>query len=356
MAALTPETIPDVAEIRQGLAASLERWRVPILAGTAIAVVGSLGLLAWSSLRREKEETLRTELYSIIDDFQGHRSIYSFAGGEPEADADAAAAQLKKLEDLRGRVAGTDLEAQVQVQIALRHQAMGQDDKLLADVADLKARFADSPVLAIPSLVSDRVSLVDSLASLSKRRMEFAGQHKPVEPKADPAESAVVETDIGTMRIVFYRDLAPLHAEAFVRQAKAGAFNGTKIYYARRGEYIEFGGGDRTRNAELRDDREDSPELSLPPEEKSRNGVKHRRRMVTSVPLLSGDQSDRFAVVLSEKRPDFDALRTPFGELLDDESAAVADRLGGVVVYGDDANYIDRRAQTDFPFTPSRPS
>jgi cyclophilin family peptidyl-prolyl cis-trans isomerase len=355
MAALTPDSIPDVADIREGLVATLERRRVPILAGLAVAVVGSLGLLAWSSLRREKADALRTELTSVIEDFQGHRMIYSFAGGEPQPDPDVAAAQVKKLEDLRGRVAGTDLEPQVLVQMALRYQALGQDEKVLGVLGELRSGFPEAPILRVQSFDSERMSLVDRIAGISKRRMEFASQHRYVDPKPDPAVSAVVETEIGTMKIVFYRDLAPNHVEAFIQQAKAGAFNGTRMYYARRGEYIELGGGDHTRNAELRDDREDDPELSLAPEDKARNGVKHRRRMVTSVVLLSGDQADRFAVVLSEKRPDFDALRTPFGELLDDPSATVADRLGSALVYGEDSNYIDRREKTDYPYTPSRP-
>ena len=50
-----------------------------------------------------------------------------------------------------------------------------------------------------------------------------------------------------------------------------------------------------------------------------------------------------------------DGIRTPFGEILDDESAGVADRLGGAMVYGEDAVYLNRRERTDFPWTPSQP-
>ena len=45
MASFSPESIPDVADVREGLVNRLERWRVPLLAGLAIAVLGSLGLV-----------------------------------------------------------------------------------------------------------------------------------------------------------------------------------------------------------------------------------------------------------------------------------------------------------------------
>ncbi|HEU4394959.1 MAG TPA: hypothetical protein VFS92_05280, partial [Planctomycetota bacterium] len=33
----------------------------------------------------------------------------------------------------------------------------------------------------------------------------------------------------------------------------------------------------------------------------------------------------------------------------------VADRLGGAMVYGEDAVYINRKERTDYPYTPSKP-
>lgn len=354
MAAITPDAIPDVADVRVGLAERFERWRVPILGGIALAVVASLGLLTWSSVRREKEDALRTELYSILDDFEGHRMIYVFTGRELQPDAEAAADQAKKLEDLRPRAAGSDIEPLLLASLALRRQVTGEDARVLTLVEELKAKFPDAPILQAQSLDSDRSSLMDRVAAVSRRRLEAASSRKFVEPSADPAVSALVETDLGSLKIVLYKDIAPKHAEAFLQQARAGAYNGTKLYYARRGEWVEFGGGDRTRDADPRDDAEDDPALALPPEPAT-TLVKHRRRMVTSRPLLSGDQADRVAIVLAEKKPEFDAVRTPFGELLDDASAAIADRLGSQIVYGEDASYADRKEKTDFPFTPSRP-
>jgi peptidyl-prolyl cis-trans isomerase B (cyclophilin B) len=354
MAAITPDAIPDVTDVREGLAERFERWRVPILGGFALAVVGSLGLLTWSSIRREKEDALRTELYSILDDFQGHRMIYVFTGRELQPDAEAAAEQAKKLEDLRPRAAGSDIEPLLLASLALRRQVMGEDAKVITLVEELKAKFPDAPILQAQSLDSDRSSLMDRVAAVSKRRLEAASSRKFVEPKTDSSVSALVETDLGSMKLAFYKDLAPKHVEAFLQQARAGAFNGTKLYYARRGEWVEFGGGDRTRDADPRDDADDDDALALPPEP-STTLVKHRRRMVTSRPLLSGDQADRVAIVLAEKKPEFDAVRTPFGELLDDASAAIADRLGSQIVYGEDASYADRKEKTDFPYTPSRP-
>jgi cyclophilin family peptidyl-prolyl cis-trans isomerase len=351
------ETIPDVAEIREGLASSMERWRIPVLAGLGIVVVGSLGLLTWGSVRREKVDALRTELHGITDGyFREDTNLWTFSGGfDAQPNLEAAEGQAKKLEEMRPRAAGTEVAPMVLLHLAIRYQVLGQDDRALAVVGELRSAHADSPVMRIQSFDSDRATIVDRIEGISRRRQEFAAKVKFTVPKADPAVVGLVETELGTLKIVFYPDVAPKHVEAFVKQAKAGGFNGTRLYHARRGEWVELGGGARTRNDELRDDREDDPALSVPVEEAARYGVKHRRRMVTSVPLLSGDQADRFAIVLSESRPDFDAVRTPFGEILDDAGAAVADRLGSALVYGEDTAFVDRREKSDYPYSPSRP-
>jgi len=355
MAAMPSDSVPEIADLTGGVHSSIERWRIPVLAGLALVIVGSLGLLAYGSVKREKIDTLRADMDAIVDDFTGHRSLYSYSGTEAQPNLDVAEEQVKKLEELRVRAAGTEIEPLILLQIAIRYQVLSQDAKAVAAIEEIRRSNQDAPILKVQSFDSDRDSLADRIAGVSKRRMEFTAQHKYVEPKADPARYAIVETDLGTMKFVFYRDIAPKHIETFVAQAKSGGFNGTRLYSARRGDSIEMGGGNRTRNAELRDDREDDPALALAPEDASRLGVKHRRRMITSVPLLSGDQGDRFAVVLADTMPGFDAVRTPFGELLDDESAAVADRLGSTLTFGEDATYIDRKEKSDYPNSPSRP-
>ena len=356
MASFEPNAIPDVAEVRTGLLGILERNRVLVLGGFAAVVVGSLGLLAYGSVRRDREDAIRTEYHSIVDDYEGGKpGLYTGVGGDPAPLKDVALDQAKKLETLREKAHGTAVEPAILLQLALRFQVAGDDDRCLSVLGELKNGFPDSPVLQIQAFDSDRASLVSHLETVSKKRKEFQSHSKTVVPKPDLSRYALAETDMGNLKIVFYPDLAPKHVEAFVRQAKAGGFNGTQVYYVRPGEWIDLGGGDRTRDAEPRDDREDDPALSLPPEDAARCFVKHHRRTVTSTPLLSGDQEDRFTVVLDATRPGFDSLRTPFGELLDDESAGVADRLAGVMTYSKDATKIGKKQEKDVPNTPSKP-
>jgi cyclophilin family peptidyl-prolyl cis-trans isomerase len=352
MAAFTPETIPDVADVREGFVGGLERHRVAILGGLALVVFGSLGLLGWASARKERLDGLHTKLHAITDDFKGNRSLYSDG---LVANRDVAEDQAKRLEELRPEFAGTEAEPHLLLQLAIRRQVLAEDAKALALLDEIREKHPSSPVLRIPAYDSDRATLVERLASISKRRSEFTARHPVVEAKPDPSGYALVETDLGAMKIGFYRDLAPNHVAGFESIAKSGGFNGTRLYAARRGDWIELGGGDTTRNAEARDDRDDDPAHAMGPEDTARFPVRHRRRTVTSVPMLSGDQSDRFAIVLSEKRPEFDSVRTPFGELLDDDSASTADRLGSAIVYGEDAGYVSRKEKTDYPYTPSRP-
>ena len=353
MAAFTPESIPDVADVREGLVGGLERHRVAILGGLALVVFGSLGILAWSSARKERIHGLHTKLHAITDDFKGNRSLYS--DPNQPANRDVAEDQAKRLEEMRPECAGTEVEPHLLLQLAIRRQVLAEDAKAMALLDEIREKHPTSPVLRIPAYDSDRVTLVERLAKISKSRSEFSAKHPVVEAKADPSGYALVETDLGTMKIGFYRELAPKHVAAFESLAKSGGFNGTRLCTARRGDWIELGGGDATRNDDLRDDRNDDPEHAIGPEDSARFPVRHRRRTVTSVPMLSGDQSDRFAIVLSEKRPEFDVVRTPFGELLDDDSVATADRLGSAIVFGEDAGFVSRKEKTDYPFTPSRP-
>ncbi len=355
MAGFSPDAIPDVADVREGLADRFEKHRIAILGGLAAIVVGSLALLALGSVRRDREDRIRSEYHSIVDDFEGRKTLYAAGGGDPVPQKEVAREQAGRLEDLRPRAKGTEIEPLLLLQLALRWQVAGEDAKALAVLGELDAQFTDAPVRQIPSFDSDRASLVSRLEALSRDRKKFSEGLRFAEPGPDLSTHALVETDLGNMKIVLYRDLARRHAEAFLAQAKSGGFNGTQAYVVRRGEWIECGGGDRTRDDDPKDDREDDPALSLAPEDDARYTVKHRRRTVTSVPLLSGDQADRFAVVLSEAKPDFDSVRTPFGELLDDAGAAVADRLGSAMTYAQDATKIGRKEERDFPFTPSKP-
>ena len=357
MASFSPDSIPDVADVRDGLFSRLERWRLPILLGLAASVAGILGLVAWISVRHEAEDSLRADMLSIVEDYanyEGRLRVGRFAQDTP-ASREAAQKEAAKLEALRPRAAGTDVEPWLLLHLALRRQAALEDDAALALLDELKTKHAEAPVLRLPSHGADRASLVDHLIGFSRSRRDSAKERKWVEPKPDRSITALVETDLGSMKLVFYRDLAPKHFEAFAKTAKEGGFNGTRLYRAKRGDSIELGGGDRTRNDEPRDDTEDDAAMSIAPEDTTKVYVRHRRRVVTSVPLLTGDQRDRIAIVLAETKPEFDGIRTPFGELADDESAGVADRLGGAMVYGDDAVYLNRKERTDYPFTPSKP-
>lgn len=354
MAGFAPDAIPDVAEVREGLSTRFEKHRVAILGAFALVVGGSLALLAMGSVRRDREDRIRAEYHSIVDDYEGDRTLFT-PGGDPAPRKDVAKEQAGRLEALRARAKGAEVEPLLLLQLALRWQVAGEDAKAVAVLEELDAGFRDSPVLQIPSFDTDRASLVARLKAQSEARGKFAADLKFVEPKADLSVHALVETDLGAMKIVLFRDVAPKHAEAFLARAKAGAFNGTQAYVVHRGAWIECGGGDRTRNDDPRDDREDDPALALAPEDDARYLVKHRRRTVTSVPLLSGDQADRFAVVIAEARPEFDGVRTPFGQLLDDASASVADRIGSVMTYSQDAKKIGKKEERDFPYTPSSP-
>jgi cyclophilin family peptidyl-prolyl cis-trans isomerase len=352
-----PLPLPDVDSLRDTILEQLDRYRIPILGGLALAVFGGIGLTAWTVVRRDRIHTLHAELHSITDGFDG-QTLFKMVGGEfGIPNGEAARSQAERLLALRERARGTEVEPLALYLIGQRWQVAGEDAKALAVLDELQRDFPDAPVLRVPAFDSERTSLASAIAGISRRRAASESAHKYVPPVADPSTVALVEytggAGAGAFKIAFYPEHAPKHVEAFLSQAKSGGFNGTQMYLAQPGDLLAFGGGDRTRNDTPRDDSDDDPALSLPPEEKATFGIRHVRGTVTSVKLLSGDQGDRFAVVLAERKAEFDAGRTPFGEILDAAGLTACDRLAAVTTYSKDVMQQGRIEASSFPNTPS---
>lgn len=348
MSTFNADAIPDLDQVRETLVERMERYRYAILGGLAIVVFGSLGLLAWTSLRQERLDSLYAELHLALT-AEPARPRTSLAMSPEDARE-----SLVALESLRERAKGTKVEPLVLFYMAQRRMLAEDDAGALAAAGELRSSFPDDPITSLRVSDSEKVSVLGRIEEFCKSRMEFAAVHKVEPPVADKTYTALVETDLGTMKFAFYRDAAPGHVEAFLDSARKGRFNGTGFYNLHAGEWIEGGGGDHTRNTDPKDDAEDDPNLAIRPED-ARYDVKHVRGVVTSVPLLSGDQADRFAIVLQQNMETFDGQRTPFGELLDDASRDIADRLATQQTYSQDPVYQGHRNATAFPNTPSRP-
>jgi cyclophilin family peptidyl-prolyl cis-trans isomerase len=354
----TPTQTPPVpGDLDETILERVERWRVPLLVGLAVVVFGGIGITVWSVVRRDRIHTLHAELHGITDGFDG-QTLFLQAGGEYGIpNGTAAVAQAEKLIALREKARGTEVEPLVLFHIAQRWQVAEQDAKCLAALEELTTGFPDAEILRVPSFDSEKASVVSRMQAASRRRGEWAASHKYEAPKADPSTVALVEyaggAGTGQFKIAFYPDRAPLHVQAFVAQAKAGGFNGTRMYTARPGDFLQFGGGDRTRNDLPHDDGEDDPAVSLPPEDAATFGIRHVRGTVTSVKMLSGDQGDRFSVILGAAKKEFDSTRTPFGEILDAAGLAACDTLGSVTTYSKDVMHQGKREERSYPDTPS---
>ncbi len=352
MNTIQTDSIPDIADVRESLIEKMERYRYAILGGLAVSVFGTLGVLAAVSLRQEKVDALRDQLNAIVAPAGQAKGLLL---PDLRPDPEVVKEQISALDAMREAVKGSPVEPDVLFHLALREQYAGNDDRVLTLAADLKERFPEAPILRVRSFDSETTPLLSHIEAFSRARREFAAAHKVERPAPDASYVARIETSEGEMKVVFFREQAPAHFEAFLRHAKSGAFNGTRIYLVRPGEWIEGGGGDFTRNDDPKDDGEDDAARALPPADAARARVRHTRGTVTSVPLLSGDQSDRFAIVLQEERPEFDGVRSPIGELLDEPSRQVADRIASRLTYGRDPVWTGRRQASAHPNTPSTP-
>ena len=52
----------------------------------------------------------------------------------------------------------------------------------------------------------------------------------PITPEEAAKLEAVIKTELGAMRMEFYPDKAPLHVSSFIKNARAGIYDGTSFF------------------------------------------------------------------------------------------------------------------------------
>ncbi|MHC4861826.1 MAG: peptidylprolyl isomerase, partial [Planctomycetota bacterium] len=141
------------------------------------------------------------------------------------------------------------------------------------------------------------------------------------------------ETDKGDFWVGFYPEHAPKHVESFVRLAKSGALNGTKVYVVTPNR-VEFG-GEATKDD---DPFNDTPtrEDDLLDSEPGRFRIKQDRGALSTVAHDGGESPTRFAVVVGMSDLGLEKKQTVFGKVLTDRGTAMEalDEIKNVKTYG----------------------
>jgi len=214
-------------------------------------------------------------------------------------------------------------------------------DKTIAHLKELQSeRFDDADLLIEkPKWFSnDSLPLVDQLLAQAESDRKWWQAHGYKEPTPAADRVVVLRTELGDVYLQFFSELAPLHAEQFIKLCQLGAYNGTLFHFVRGGNAapVAVGAGDPYTffyNDPLKKDHilrwgRGGVGNDLPPEE-ARFRVNHQKAIVTS---HRPDQADwdngiQFEILVDTDR-DLDRVNTPFAKVVEGMSviSAIAKR------------------------------
>ncbi len=339
---LTPDAIPTNEQLRESLA---DRFYHPykklIWAAGAILVAAIVGILGWREYRKAREDEMWTRYTEATKDFSPIST----------GDSDKVAA-AKVVEGLRRLVADFPTGSIAPVAMLTICQAqvqLGQYDEALQTLQDLRTRFPDFAINALPAETDasgGTRSVADRMESVIKRERDWAKERNYVHHWPTDDRLALVETNVGSFWLGFYskKDEAPRHVEEFVKRAKSGFYNGTQVFsdvQAQDGSPMYFEAGSKASGLPehggvldpAEQDRDD-PTDTIEPED-TRTLLRHQYRMVTAGVTDSGESASRFVVVTKrEGMQKFDGQRTPFAAVMDrDKSLDTIDRIGRHTTY-----------------------
>ena len=304
-------------------------WGVGLL--FSIAVVGFLGVRQmrqqrlddqWS--RYEKAMELRTP---------------SLPG---QADPMQVSMQVDALEKLAAEFPDDAVAPFALNGVVQAHVAAGQLDAALGSLDTLQSRYPEFALNTLPAGAAEGTrSLAEHLRSTieSEKKWQASTAYTPKAPSE--SQTAIIDTNLGTLEIGFYPDDAPEHVAAFMARAKRGDYNGTQFYEVRLatdGQPQLVRGGSSASKAErdpAKHDRDD-PADAIEPED-SRFTIRHDFGVIAAVDMDSGDESaTSFQIVTAEGGMSrFDGQNTPFAAILDRPATlATLQKIGTATTYG----------------------
>ena len=107
----------------------------------------------------------------------------------------------------------------------------GQDSVVSTQTARSIANRCHFPCLTIVSGFLLFVLFVPlSLTAQPARKKNAPPADAPITPEEAAKLEAVIKTELGMMRMEFYPDKAPLHVSSFIKNARAGVYDGTSFF------------------------------------------------------------------------------------------------------------------------------
>ncbi len=118
-----------------------------------------------------------------------------------------------------------------------------------------------------------------SLAAQPARKKNAPPADAPITPEEAAKLEAVIKTELGAMRMEFYPDKAPLHVSSFIKNARAGIYDGTSFFRVFAHSLVQ--GGDPSMKESIPRNRWGAGALNLLKDEFS--DLKHERGTVSAV-------------------------------------------------------------------------
>lgn len=359
--ALTPDSIPTSEQVQETL---FDRFYFPYkkqiwaTGGVlAIAILAFLGHREWR-IRERNEQANRLD-------------AALFAGG-PGAPA-SSEQRIALLEAVVRDFPNHDVTPFALDALVHTYAEAERYDDALRTLDQLRTRFKDfvtNTASADTRADGQPRSLAERLETMLRAERDWRAKTAYVHPEPKLDRQALVETTSGSFWVAFYPDHAPAHVDNFVQLAKSGYFNGTQVYDVRRATAPNVGGplsfeagsaASRYEGADaLRDPGAhdaDEPGHTIDPED-SRFTIRHRRGIVSSVVMPSGESARRFLVVCT---PDgleatYNGNNTPFAAVIDKEgSFDTIQKISVAPTYGTDPtteNHPETGRMRNHPYPP----
>ena len=225
-----------------------EKYHNYVYLGIALVVVIWGGVYV-GKLIRAKKNNLRWE--KVYRETGIHsKDSYSFVGGSLyDRLAKADPVQEKALIEENK---GTPVEPYLRYLRGRTLSLKNRDSQAKSELASLEKLFSSSELVTQPlnyAFFDKPLTPVKAVLEEMKQN-ELARKKYPFlfhNPEPDPSVTAVLQTNRGVIKIRFYPAKAPKHVKNFLRLAKAGFYDGQKIFKVSRGGnsytpiFLEFG-------------------------------------------------------------------------------------------------------------------
>ncbi len=310
-----PRAAPDPDRFWAELSRKIREHQKVLVGIAVLAAVLVIGVILYATLHRSK---VREQWADLI-------TVTTLGRIRPQQEESI-------LEDLARR-GDSDLRAHAFLNLAVLRASTRDYEGALRALDRLEEVGSDSPLLFLPSPDS-RYSLVQLVRHRIEAEKGWEERNRVIEPRPETGRLALVETSRGAFWVGFLPDLAPEHVKRFVELAKAGAYNGTRVYSVTPTQIL-FGGA-ATRDEDPFNDLEDPEDLATIQAEPARFKVRPARGSLSMVALGFEENPYRISIVVGESGAfDIEKRQTVFARVLTDRGPGMKplDEIRKVTTY-----------------------